>query len=425
MKILVVGGGGREHSLIWAILQNPKCQEIFCAPGNAGINTIAKQVTLNIMRPAEVVAFSRKNYIDFVVIGPEAPLIVGLSDALKKEGILAFGPSKASSMLEASKSFTKEICNLGDIPTAISETFYTLEDAKNHLKNCNLPIVIKADGLAAGKGVLIAESNETALDAVQTIFDGKFSVAKDPIVIEEFLEGEELSYFVLTDGKNFLPIGSAQDHKRAFDGDKGPNTGGMGAYSPAPLLTSALEEKIISKIVKPTIDIMNKKKLPFVGVLYAGLMIKNGTPKLIEYNVRFGDPECQVLMVRLGGQILDILLDCAEGKLDQSKINWANDSAISIVMASKGYPGEYSKGTTIRNIAAAEKIDGVEVFHAGTKNNNGEIVANGGRVLNITCREKNLELARKKAYEAISLIDWDDGFYRSDIGCKGLKQNNN
>ena len=421
MKILVVGGGGREHSLIWAISQNPKCQEIFCAPGNAGINTIAKQVILNIMRPAEVVAFSRKNYIDFVVIGPEAPLIAGLSDALKNEGILTFGPSKASSVLEASKSFTKEICNMGNIPTAVSETFYTLEDAENHLKTCKFPIVIKADGLAAGKGVIIAESNETALDAVQTILDGKFSVAKDPIVIEEFLEGEELSYFVLTDGKTLLPIGSAQDHKRAFDGDKGPNTGGMGAYSPARLLTRDLEEKIILKIIKPTIAIMNQKNLPFVGVLYAGLMIKNGNPKLIEYNVRFGDPECQVLMVRLGGQILDILLDCAEGKLAQSKISWANDSAISIVMASKGYPGEYSKGTTIRNIALAEKIDGVEVFHAGTKDNNGEIVATGGRVLNITCREQNLELARIKAYEAISLIDWDTGFYRSDIGCRGLK----
>ena len=405
MKILVVGGGGREHSLIWAISQNPKCQEIFCAPGNAGINTIAKQVILNIMRPAEVVAFSRKNYIDFVVIGPEAPLIAGLSDALKNEGILTFGPSKASSVLEASKSFTKEICNMGNIPTAVSETFYTLEDAENHLKTCKFPIVIKADGLAAGKGVIIAESNETALDAVQTILDGKFSVAKDPIVIEEFLEGEELSYFVLTDGKTLLPIGSAQDHKRAFDGDKGPNTGGMGAYSPARLLTRDLEEKIILKIIKPTIAIMNQKNLPFVGVLYAGLMIKNGNPKLIEYNVRFGDPECQVLMVRLGGQILDILLDCAEGKLAQSKISWANDSAISIVMASKGYPGEYSKGTTIRNIALAEKIDGVEVFHAGTKDNNGEIVATGGRVLNITCREQNL----------------DTGFYRSDIGCRGLK----
>ena len=425
MKILVVGGGGREHSLIWAISQNPKCTEIFCAPGNAGINTIAKQVTLNIMKPAEVVAFSRKNNIDFVVIGPEAPLIAGLSDALKKEGVLTFGPSKASSMLEASKSFTKEICNLGDIPTAMSKTFYNLEDAQNYLKNCKFPIVIKADGLAAGKGVIIAESNYAAIDAVKTIFCGKFSTAEDPIVIEEFLEGEELSYFVLTDGKTLLPIGSAQDHKRAFDGDKGPNTGGMGAYSPAPLLTKELEEKIVSKIIKPTIAEMNSKNSPFVGVLYAGLMIKDGNPKLIEYNVRFGDPECQVLMVRLGGQILDVLLDCAEGKLDQSKINWAEDSAISIVMASKGYPGEYDKGTIIRNISTAEKIEGVVVFHAGTKNNNGEIVANGGRVLNITCRNRNLELAKKNAYKAIALIDWDDGFYRRDIGYRGLKNNNN
>ena len=425
MKILILGGGGREHSLIWAISQNPRCKEIFCAPGNAGINSIAKQVTLNIVIPNEVVHFCIKNNIDFVIIGPEAPLIAGVSDALKEKGILTFGPSKASSKLEASKSFTKEICNLGNIPTAGSKTFYNLKDADKHLKNCRLPVVIKADGLAAGKGVVIAESIGTALDAVKTIFNGKFSVAGNPIVIEEFLEGEELSYFVLTDGKTLLPIGSAQDHKRAFDGDKGPNTGGMGAYSPAPLLTDELEEKIISNIIKPTINIMNAKNLPFVGVLYAGLMIKNGNPNLIEYNVRFGDPECQVLMVRLGGQILDVLMDCAEGKLDQSKINWADDSAISIVMASKGYPEEYNKGTIISNIGAAEQIDGVEVFHAGTKDSNGVLVANGGRVLNITCREKTLELAREKAYQAASLIDWGDGFYRSDIGWRGLKQDNN
>ena len=425
MKILILGGGGREHSLIWAISQNPKCQEIFCAPGNAGINRIAKQVALNIVIPTEVVHFCTKNNIDFVIIGPEAPLIAGVSDALKKEGILTFGPSKASSMLEASKSFTKEICNLGNIPTAVSKTFYTLADAQNYLKNCRLPIVIKADGLAAGKGVVIAESNDEACDAVKAIFTGKFSEPGAPIIIEDFLEGEELSYFVLTDGKTVLPIGRAQDHKRAFDGDKGPNTGGMGAYSPAPLLTNELEAKIISNIIKPTIDIMNTKNLPFVGVLYAGLMIKNGNPSLIEYNVRFGDPECQVLMVRLGGQILDALLDCAEGNLDQSKINWANDSAISIVMASKGYPDKYNEGTTISNIEAAEQIDGVEVFHAGTKNNNGQVVANGGRVLNITCREKTLELAQKKAYVAASLIDWGDGFYRNDIGWRALKHDNN
>jgi phosphoribosylamine--glycine ligase len=425
MRILILGGGGREHSLVWAISQNPKCQKIFCAPGNAGINTIAQQIVLDIMVPAEVIKFSNENNIDFVIIGPEAPLIAGVSDALKKEGILTFGPSKASSMLEASKSFTKEICNLGNIPTAISKTFYNLEDSEKYLKNCKLPVVIKADGLAAGKGVVIAESDSVALDAVKTIFNGKFSMAGNPILIEEFLEGEELSYFVLSDGKTLLPIGSAQDHKRAFDGDKGPNTGGMGAYSPAPLLTNKLEEKIISKIIRPTIDIMNARNLPFVGVLYAGLMIKNGDPSLIEYNVRFGDPECQVLMVRLGGQILDILLDCAEGNLNQSKINWANDSAISIVLASKGYPEKYNKGTTIRNIKAAEQIDGVEVFHAGTKEDNGELVANGGRVLNITCREKSLELAREKAYRATSLINWDDGFYRKDIGWRGLKQNSN
>ena len=422
MKILVLGGGGREHALVWAITQNPKCQKIFCAPGNAGISKIANIVNLNILKPNEIVTFCKHKNIDFVVIGPEAPLLAGVSDALRKETILTFGPSKGSSMLEASKSFTKKICKLGKIPTANSKTFSNLKNAKKYLKYCDFPIVIKADGLAEGKGVVIAESEQIALNTVESIFNGAFGVAGELIVIEEFLEGEELSYFVLCDGKTLLPVGSAQDHKRAFDGDTGPNTGGMGAYSPAPILTKNLERKILSKIIKPTLEIMNSKDLPFIGVLYAGLMVRNGEPSLIEYNVRFGDPECQVLMVRLGGQILDVLLDCAQKKLHQSKINWASDTAISVVMAADGYPKTYKKGTIIRNIDLAEKIKGVEVFHAGTKNNNGDILANGGRVLNITCRESNLRLARNRAYEAAALIDWDEGFYRKDIGWQGLKQ---
>ena len=322
MKILVLGGGGREHALIWAITQNPKCQKIFCAPGNAGISKIANIVNLDILKPHEIVAFCKSKNIDFVIIGPEAPLLAGVSDALRKETILTFGPSKESSMLEASKSFTKRICNLGKIPTANAKTFSSLKNAKNYLKYCDFPIVIKADGLAEGKGVIIAESEQMAFNSVESMFGGVFGVAGTSIVIEEFLQGVELSYFVLCDGKTLLPLGSAQDHKRAFDGDTGPNTGGMGAYSPSPILTKGLERKILSKIIKPTIEIMNSKDMPFIGVLYAGLMIKNGEPSLIEYNVRFGDPECQVLMVRLGGQILDVLLDCAQQKLHQSKINF-------------------------------------------------------------------------------------------------------
>ena len=421
MKILVLGGGGREHALIWAIAQNPKCQKIFCSPGNAGINKIATKANLNILDPEDIVNFCKTKAIDFVIIGPEAPLLAGVSDALRVENILTFGPSKASSMLEASKSFTKEVCSLGNIPTAKSETFNDFKSAKNYLDSSNYPIVVKADGLAEGKGVVIATSKQMGMTTIEKMFNGEFGIAGDSIVIEEFLTGEELSYFVLCDGKTLLPIGSAQDHKRAFDGDKGPNTGGMGAYSPAPILTQELEEKIISKIIQPTIDVMNSRNSPFWGVLYAGLMINDGEPSLIEYNVRFGDPECQVLMVRLGAQILDILLNCAKQKLRDSRINWARDSAISVVMAANGYPKTYKKGSIIKNIVASERINGVNVFHAGTKSDGNEVLANGGRVLNITCRDNNLHLAHKKVYQAVELIDWKDGFYRSDIGHKGLK----
>jgi phosphoribosylamine--glycine ligase len=421
MNILVLGSGGREHSLIWAISQNPKCKEIFCAPGNAGIKKLAKIASFNILNQNEVISFCEKKNIDFVIIGPEAPLVAGLSDALKSEGILTFGPSKAASMLEASKSFTKEVCKLGNIPTATSETFYNDENEATYIMGCEVPIVLKADGLAAGKGVIIAETREAALKSLKDIFNGKFGTAGNCVVIEEFLQGEEASYFVLTDGKTLLPIGSAQDHKRAYDGDNGPNTGGMGAYSPAPIISQSMEEKILSKIIQPTVEVMKSKKQPFVGVLYAGLMIKDNEPKLIEYNVRFGDPECQALMVRLGAQILDVLLHCAEETLYKCSVNWAMDAAISIVVATKGYPGHYKTGTIIRNLEAAEDIDGVNIFHSGTSYRNGEIVANGGRVLNVTCRAENLESARDKAYRALSLIDFKDSFYRKDIGWRALK----
>ena len=421
MKILILGNGGREHSLIWAISQNPKCQEIFCAPGNAGINQIATEAYFNILDKKQVVNFCINKKIDLVIIGPEAPLTKGISDALRNQGILAFGPSKAASMLEASKTFTKEICKIGKIPTATSKTFNNITEASVHLTFCSYPIVIKADGLAAGKGVIIAENMETAVKTIKDIFGGKFGNAGNQVLIEEFLEGEEASFFVLTDGKSFLPIGTAQDHKRLLDDDQGPNTGGMGAYSPAPIITKPLEDKIIAQIIEPTISIMREKNKPFVGILYAGLMIKDNEPKLIEYNVRFGDPECQALMRRLGAQILDVIIDCLEGRLSRSQINWSNDSAISVVMASKGYPESYKRGVIIKNIKASEKIEGVKVFHAGTIEKDGKLLSNGGRVLNITCRANNLKAARKNAYKAVSLIDWEDAYYRTDIGWRALK----
>ncbi len=421
MKILVLGNGGREHALIWAISQNPKCQKIYCAPGNAGTNEIATKVNIDILDQRQVIGFCLNEPIDLVVIGPEAPLTVGISDALIANRIMTFGPSKAASILEASKTFTKEICKIGKIPTARSQTFDNFTDTKKYLKSCTFPTVIKADGLASGKGVIIAESMKSALEGLKTIFGGKYGAAGNRILIEEYLDGEEASYFVLTDGKNYIPIGSAQDHKKLLDGDKGPNTGGMGAYSPAPIITKTVEKKILKNIIEPTISIMRKKKKPFKGILYAGVIIKHNEPKLIEYNVRFGDPECQVLMRRLGGQILDVILDSLQGNLAHSQINWARDAAIAIVMAAKGYPESYKKGTRINNIKAVEQISGIKVFHAGTIEQDGKLISNGGRVLNITCRDETLVMAQRKAYKALSLVDWNDGFYRTDIGWRALK----
>ncbi len=420
MKILILGGGGREHALAWAVSQNPKCEDLFCAPGNAGIEKLATCVALNILDKNSVVDFCKKNKISFVIIGSEAPLEIGIADALESEEILTFGPSSKGSLLESSKAFTKEVCRLGKIPTAPSRFFNKEHEAIDFINASNLPIVIKADGLAAGKGVTIAASRESAFVAIKDLFGGKFGSAGKSVIVEDFLEGEEASFFVLCDGQNILPLGTAQDHKRAFDGEKGPNTGGMGAYSPATVISKVVEERILSLIIKPTIQIMNSKGIKFKGVLYAGLMIKNEQPTLLEYNVRFGDPECQVLAMRLGAQLLDLLLDCASGDIEKSIVNWANDSAISIVMASKGYPGNYEKGSVIRNVEAAEREEGVQVFHAGTINHNNELLANGGRVLNVTGRANTLKDARDLAYKAVQLIDWDEGFYRKDIGWRAL-----
>ena len=420
MNILVLGSGGREHSLAWAIKQNPKCDNIFVAPGNAGIAQIANCISVDILNATQIVNTVKEYNIDFVLIGPEAPLAEGVSDILQREGILTLGPSKASSQLETSKKFTKEVCDASGAPTADYKSFDSLEPALTYVKTKGAPLVVKADGLAAGKGVIVATDVEMAISAVHEIFSGSFGNASASVVIEEFMDGEEASLFVLVDGETILPIGTAQDHKRVGDGDTGLNTGGMGAYSPAPILNEEVLKKTIERIIRPTMREMVRRGMPFTGILYAGLMIKDSDPRLVEYNVRFGDPECQVLMMRLGGQILDALLCTAKGKLNDVKINWANDHSITVVMASNGYPGSYEKGTEIVGLADLPSDSNFMCFHAGTIEKNGKIVANGGRVLNITTRAETLIKAQKNAYEMIETIDWPEGFYRKDIGWRAL-----
>ena len=420
MNILILGSGGREHSLAWAIKQNPKCDNIFVAPGNAGIAQIAECIRIDILNAPQVVNTVKKHNIDFVIIGPEAPLAEGISDILKREGILTFGPSKASSQLETSKKFTKEICDASGAPTAEYRSFDSLEPALTYVEAKGAPLVVKADGLAAGKGVIVATDIEMAISAVHEIFSGSFGNAGASVVIEEFMEGEEASLFVLVDGETILPIGTAQDHKRVGDGDTGLNTGGMGAYSPAPILNEEILKKTVERIIRPTMREMVRRGMPFTGVLYAGLMIKESDPRLVEYNVRFGDPECQVLMMRLGGQILDALLSTAKGKLSDVKINWATDHSITVVMASNGYPGSYETGTEIVGLANLPSDSNFMCFHAGTEEKNGKVLANGGRVLNITTRAETLVKAQKSAYEMLETIDWPEGFYRKDIGWRAL-----
>lgn len=380
MNILILGGGGREHALAWAIAQNPKCDQLFCAPGNAGIAQVADCVDINPEDGDAVVDFCSDESISFVVVGPEAPLAAGVADVLRSAGILTFGPSAAAARLESSKSFTKEICDACGADTAAYAHFKDAEAAKAYVREQGAPIVIKADGLAAGKGVVVAMELEEALAAIDDMFGGAFGTAGAEVVIEEFMEGEEASFFVLSDGENVLSMGTAQDHKRAFDGDEGPNTGGMGAYSPAPVMTDEITRKALEQTIKPTIAEMAKRGTPFEGVLYAGFMIKDGQPRLVEYNVRFGDPECQALMIRLGAQVLDALLACAEGKLADARINWADDHALSIVYAANGYPGFYEKGTEISGLEGLNEGSTEHVFHAGTASKDGKILATGGRV---------------------------------------------
>ena len=420
MNILILGSGGREHSLAWAVNQNPKCDILYCAPGNAGISKVAQCVDLNIENSSDVLKFCLDERIQFVIIGPEAPLAMGIADDLRANNILTFGPSASAAKLESSKAFTKGVCDSCNAPTAKYARFTELELAIEYVHEQGAPIVVKADGLAGGKGVIVAMTLDEAINGLKDIFSGAFGKAGAEVVIEEFMEGEEASFFILSDGKNILPIGTAQDHKRVFDGDTGPNTGGMGAYSPAPIMTKDVTSKAISQIIQPTIDEMAKRGIPYQGVLYAGFMIKDGEPKLVEYNVRFGDPECQALMMRLGAQALDAMLACAKGELNNYKLNWADDHALTIVYAAKGYPGTYEKGSNILGLDTISESTNIQVFHAGTKEEDNNIISTGGRVLNITARGSSLKEAHRLAYETIEKIQWENGFYRNDIGWRAL-----
>ncbi len=420
MNILILGSGGREHSLAWAVMQNPKCHTLIAAPGNAGISQIATCVDIDIEDGNAVADLANEKSIDFVIIGPEAPLAAGVADTLRARGIPVFGPSKQAAQLETSKSFTKEICMAAGVPTAPAKHFLDPSHAKAFLAEGTYPIVIKADGLAAGKGVVVASDTATALTAIDKIFDDP-SNRHTGVLIEDYIEGQEVSYFILCDGETILPIGTAQDHKRIGDGDTGPNTGGMGAYSPAPVLTPNLEKEVLNRIISPTIAEMYRRGTPYQGVLYAGLMIRNAKPFLIEYNARFGDPEAQVLMMRLGAQAFDLFHAVVEKRLCETRVNWADDHALTVVLATKGYPGEFQKGSEIKGLEDVKESSLQMCFHAGTREQNGKYFTNGGRVLNATARGSSLQEARDSAYKIIESIDWPDGIYRQDIGWRALK----
>ncbi|MEM7701337.1 MAG: phosphoribosylamine--glycine ligase [Pseudomonadota bacterium] len=423
MNILLLGSGGREHALAWKLAQSPSLTKLYAAPGNPGIAEEAEIVALNAGDHSAVVALCHSLSIDLVVVGPEQPLVEGLADSLRAAGIAVFGPSKAAAQLEGSKGFTKNLCERAGIPTGAYIRAKSLEQARDALPNFTPPYVLKADGLAAGKGVVIADGIEQAEIALADMFGGQFGKAGAEVVIEEFLEGEEASFFALTDGTTILPFGTAQDHKQVGEGDVGPNTGGMGAYSPAPVLTEDLQKRVINEIIRPTVDTMRAEGMPYSGVLYAGLMLTTDGPKLIEYNCRFGDPECQVLMTRLESDLAAIMMACAKGELKGVEGRFAKDTALTVVMAAKGYPGTPEKGGGIE-LGNAE-ANGAKVFHAGTKlGEGGTLMANGGRVLNVTAMGANVTEAKAEAYEAVAKVDFPSGFYRSDIGWKEVAREN-
>jgi phosphoribosylamine---glycine ligase len=429
MKILVVGSGGREHALCWKIAASPLCEHLFCAPGNAGIAEVADCVPLAAEDFDGLIAFVRANGIDFVVVGPEAPLVAGLVDRLEAEGIKAFGPSAAAAALEGSKGFMKDILAKYGIPTAAYRRFThaEVEAARAYVRAQGAPIVVKTDGLAAGKGVTVARTVDEALEAVDdALVHGRFGDAGAEVVIEECLVGEEVSVFALCDGKGAVVFGSAQDHKAVGDGDTGPNTGGMGAYTPAPVVTPELEARILREVVEPTVAGMAAEGRPFKGVLFAGMMIvdtpQGKVPKTLEFNVRFGDPECQALMARLKSDLLAILVAAADGRLDRVEVEWHDQAALCVVMAAEGYPGDYRKGTEIRAIETAGAVDGVNVFHAGTKRDDqGRLLAVGGRVLGVTALGGTVREAQARAYQAVDRLDWPEGFCRRDIGWRAIR----
>jgi phosphoribosylamine--glycine ligase len=423
LNVLLIGGGGREHALAWKLEQSPLLGTLYCAPGNAGIAEVAELASLDIGDHDAVASFCKEKQIGLVIIGPEAPLVAGLTDDLEAQGIRVFGPSQAAARLEGSKGFTKDLCARAGIPTAAYARFSDARLAKAYVATQELPIVIKADGLAAGKGVTIAETREQADAAIEACFSGAFGAAGSEVVIEEFLHGEEASFFALVDGATALPLATAQDHKRVHDGDQGPNTGGMGAYSPAPIMTPELCRRAMIEIIEPTVRAMAEAGTPFKGVLYAGLMIEEGAPKLIEYNARFGDPETQVLMVRLKSDLLPALLATAKGRLAGLTLEWHEEPALCVVMAAKGYPGAYAKGTEIKGLDVAARDPNVQIFHAGTRRDGDRILADGGRVLGVTARGKDIREAQARAYAAVDKIAWPGGICRRDIGWRAVKLN--
>jgi phosphoribosylamine---glycine ligase len=422
MNILLLGSGGREHALAWKIAASPLLTKLWCAPGNAGIAKEAECVALDVADHPAVIAFCKSNAVDLVVVGPETPLAAGIVDDLASAGIKAFGPGKQAAQLEGSKGFTKALCTEFNIPTGAYGRFTTADDALAYVRAQGAPIVVKADGLAAGKGVVVAQTLDEAEAAIAMMFDGVFGAAGAEVVIEEFLAGREISFFALCDGETAIPLATAQDHKRVFDHDEGPNTGGMGAYSPTPLVTPEIHDQIMSRIILPTVAGMKKRGTPFRGVLYAGVMLTEQGPKLFEYNVRFGDPECQVLMLRMMSDIVPAFLAACDGELKHFDLRWYPEPALTVVMAAKGYPGDYQKGTRIEGLDDAAKIEGVEIFHAGTVAKDGAILANGGRVLNVCAMGKSVLEAQQRAYEAVDRIKWPDGFCRRDIAWQAVEQ---